>query len=57
MSDLKERLVIEKVAPHPDAPDVEVYLADLTVDGHTKHFQGKSEEQVLEEAEAYLASR
>lgn len=42
---------------HSADPDIEVYTADLTVDGHTEHLQGKSEEDVLAQAERILAAR
>lgn len=40
----------------PEAPDQEIWAADLTLDGHTWKFAGKSEEDVLEQAERVLIS-
>ena len=41
----------------PEAPDQEIWAADLTIDGHTEKFAGKSEEDVLAQAEAVLIAR
>jgi hypothetical protein len=42
---------------YPSDPDQEVWAADVTIDGHTEHLQGKSEEDVLVQAEQLLKSR
>lgn len=41
----------------PEAPDQEIWAADLTIDGHTERFAGKSEEELLEQVERVLLSR
>lgn len=41
----------------PEAPDQEIWAADLTIDGHTERFAGKSEEDILEQAQRVLVSR
>lgn len=41
----------------PEAPDQEIWAADLTIDGHTEKFAGKSEEDVLAQAERVLIAR
>lgn len=41
----------------PEAPDQDIWAADLTIDGHTERFAGKSEEDILEQAERVLISR
>jgi hypothetical protein len=41
----------------PESPDQEVYEADLTIDGHTERFAGKSEEDVLNSVEKVLIAR
>ena len=41
----------------PEAPDQEIWAADLTIDGHTERFAGKSEEDVLAQAERVLIAR
>lgn len=43
-----------RAASSPDQPH---FAADLTIDGHTEHIQGKSEEDVLAQAERLLLSR
>lgn len=53
----KGLVFIEEGVIHPSDPDQPVFTADMTYDAHAKHFQGKSEEQVLDECEAFLASR
>lgn len=41
----------------PEAPDQEIWAADLTIDGHTERFAGKSEEDILVQAERVLIAR
>ncbi len=41
----------------PEAPDQDIFEADLTIDGHTEKFAGKSEEDVLAQAEKVLKAR
>lgn len=41
----------------PEAPDQEIWAADLTIDGHTERFAGKSEEDILAQANRVLLSR
>lgn len=41
----------------PEAPDQEIWAADLTIDGHTERFAGKSEDDILAQAERVLLSR
>lgn len=41
----------------PEAPDQEIWAADLTIDGHTERFAGKSEDDLLAQAEKVLVSR
>lgn len=41
----------------PVDADQPVFAADVTLDGHTEHLQGKSEEDVLAQAENLLHSR
>jgi hypothetical protein len=40
----------------PEDPDQEIYAADLTEGGHTVNFAGKSEEEILAQAERHLLS-
>lgn len=41
----------------PEAPDQEIWAADLTIDGHTERFAGKSEEDILAQANKVLVAR
>ena len=41
----------------PADPDQPIYEADLTLDNHTVTFAGKSEEEVLAQAERFLLGR
>lgn len=41
----------------PEDPDQEIWAADLTIDGHTERFTGKSEQDILEQAEKVLIAR
>lgn len=41
----------------PEAPDQDIWAADLTIDGHTERFAGKSEDDILVQAERVLVSR
>ncbi len=41
----------------PEAPDQKIWAADLTIDGHTEKFTGKSKEDVLAQAEKVLIAR
>lgn len=42
---------------HPSDPDQTILTADATVEGHTISFQGKSEEDILAQFEAYLVAK
>lgn len=42
---------------YPSDPDQEVWAASATLDGHTEHIQGKSEQDVLDQAERLLIAR
>lgn len=42
---------------HPADPDIEIYQADLTIDGHTERLAGKSEEDILAQVQVIFASR
>lgn len=42
---------------HPADPDQPIYVADLTIDGHTETIAGKSEEDVLAQVELLFAAR
>lgn len=48
---------IEEGVRYRSDPDIEHFTADLTIDGHTEHFEGKSEEDVLLAAERVLNAR
>lgn len=41
----------------PEAPDQDIWAADLTIDGHTERLAGKSEEDVLAQAERIFVAR
>lgn len=47
--------VIEGEA-HAADPDIPIYQAALTLNGHTVYFTGKSEDDVLDQAEQLLVS-
>lgn len=42
---------------YPSDPDQSIFVADITFDGHTHTFQGKSEEDVMAQADVFLRSR
>lgn len=48
---------IEEGVSYPSSPDIKHYSADLTIDGHTEHLEGKSEKDVLASAEILLGQR
>ena len=50
-------VLVENLGPTDADPDVDEVIGELTIDGHTIHFNGRSQEAVLESIESALKAK